>query len=59
MAVIGLILLLPGFCALLFGGALLWDRRIEPDILALVLIGLALGAGGIALLRLAIRGRRS
>ncbi len=60
MVVFGIIMLLPGLCALLFGGgSLFMDGRIESDIAPLVFLGLLVGAAGIALIWAAIRGRRA
>lgn len=55
----GVILLLPGLCALLFGGgSLVEEGRIDLNFIPIILIGLFAGALGIVLLRLGIRGRR-
>jgi len=60
MAIAGIIMLLPGLCALLVGGGSLYtDGRVEPWIASLVFLGLALGACGIVLIWAAIRGRRA
>ena len=58
MIVTGLILLLPGLCALGFGFAELNSSSTEPIVSLLVLIGLVLGAIGVGLIWSAIRGRR-
>ena len=59
MAIFGIILLLPGACALLFGGISISDRgRIDSDVAPLVFLGLAVGLGGVALIWAAIKGRR-
>ncbi|BAL73515.1 hypothetical protein [Bradyrhizobium cosmicum] len=60
MAISGVILLLPGLCALLFGGLSISDRsQIASDIAPLIFLGLAVGAGGVGLIWAAIRRRRS
>lgn len=56
MVLFGLILLLPGLCAILFG-ALSWPT-FEPAILSLILLGLLVGFAGVMLIRAAIKGRR-
>lgn len=64
MVVIGIFLLLPGLCAVVIGVTTLpggpgHDKSGLYDlVLICVLIGLALGLGGILLIRAAIRGRR-
>lgn len=60
MAIFGIILLLPGACALLFGGISISDRgRIDSDVAPLVFLGLVVGLFGVALIWAAIKGRRS
>ena len=58
MIVTGLILLLPGACALFFGFAELTSSGSDPVVSLLVLIGLVLGAVGVGMIWSAIRGRR-
>jgi uncharacterized membrane protein HdeD (DUF308 family) len=58
MIVAGIILLLPGLCALIFGGLALSEGSIPSDIASLILLGLFVGAGGVMLIVSAIRGRR-
>ncbi len=59
MAIFGIILLLPGACALLVGGFSISDSgRIDSDVAPLVFVGLVVGLGGVALIRAAIKGRR-
>jgi hypothetical protein len=58
MVIAGLILLLPGLCAVIFGAGELTGSSVDPTILVLVLFGLALGFGGVMLIWSAIRGRR-
>ncbi|MDH2399471.1 hypothetical protein QCM77_05850 [Bradyrhizobium sp. SSUT18] len=60
MAGFGIIMLLPGLCALLFGGtSISASGRIDSDIAPLVFLGLVVGMGGVALIWAAIRGRRA
>jgi hypothetical protein len=60
MIVTGLILLLPGLCALGFGFVTLTSSGSnEPVVNLLVLIGLVLGGIGVGMIWSAIRGRRS
>jgi hypothetical protein len=58
MIVAGLILLLPGLCALGFGYAEMSSSSSDPLVGLLVTIGLVLGAVGVGLIWSAIRGRR-
>jgi hypothetical protein len=58
MVVVGIILLLPGLCALVFGVASLTAPRSDPGFTPFILIGLLVGVGGIVLIRAAIRGPR-
>jgi hypothetical protein len=59
MVIFGIIMLLPGLCALLFGGISVVDEgRIEAAIAPLVFLGLVAGAAGVALIWGAIRGRK-
>jgi hypothetical protein len=60
MVIVGIILLLPGLCALIFGvGSLTSRGGFEKDILPFVLVGLMVGAVGVLMIRWAIRGPRS
>ena len=58
MIITGIILLLPGLCALIFGGIALTERSVPSDIASLIALGLLIGAGGVMLIVSAIRGRR-
>jgi uncharacterized membrane protein HdeD (DUF308 family) len=58
MVIVGIILLLPGLCALIFAAGSLGSRS-DSGFAPLILLGLLVGAGGVALIRFAIRGRRS
>ncbi|KYK46897.1 hypothetical protein [Bradyrhizobium sp. 191] len=60
MAMFGIFMLLPGACALLFGGVSVFeDGNIASDIAPLVFLGLVVGIGGVALIWAAIRGRKA
>ncbi|RXH40806.1 hypothetical protein [Bradyrhizobium zhanjiangense] len=60
MVIAGVILLLPGLCALLFGGISISDSgKIDSDIAPLVFLGLVVGIGGVVLIWAAIRGRKA
>ena len=60
MAGFGVLMLLPGLCALLFGGMSVFeDGRIASDIAPLVFLGLVVGIGGVALIWAAIKGRKA
>ncbi|PDT89595.1 hypothetical protein CO669_15055 [Bradyrhizobium sp. Y36] len=60
MAISGIILLLPGLCALLFGGISISDGgKIDSDIAPLIFLGLVVGIGGVALIWAAIKGRKA
>jgi hypothetical protein len=60
MAIFGIFMLLPGLCALLFGGmSVVEDGKIAVDIAPLVFLGIVVGIGGVALIWAAIKGRRS
>jgi hypothetical protein len=55
MVIAGLILLLPGLCALVFGVGSLTSGGLERGILPFVLVGLLVGAGGVLMIRWAFR----
>ena len=57
MILAGLILLLPGLCAVIFGVGELSSSSTDPVIMALVTVGLILGGLGIGMIWTAIRGR--
>ncbi|WP_342736465.1 hypothetical protein [Bradyrhizobium sp. B117] len=60
MVISGLVLLLPGLCALLFGADSVIDGgKIDSDIAPLVFLGLVVGIGGVALIWAAIKGRKA
>jgi drug/metabolite transporter (DMT)-like permease len=59
MVVVGIMLLLPGLCALLFGAASMSSgSHLEPALTAMVLLGLMVAAFGVFLIAKAIRGPR-
>jgi hypothetical protein len=58
MVIVGIILLLPGLCAVIFGLGSMTNSHLEPTLMVLVLFGLMVGAAGIALIVAAVRGRR-
>jgi hypothetical protein len=58
MVVFGIIMLLPGLCALLFTGISIFsDGRFDSSIGSFVALGLLVGAFGVLLIWAAIRGR--
>jgi hypothetical protein len=60
MAIAGIFMLLPGLCALLFGGmSVVEGGQIPSDIASLVFLGLVIGIGGIVMIWAAIMGRKS
>ena len=60
MAISGIFMLLPGLCALLFGGMSVVDGgRIAADIAPLIFLGLVIGMGGVAMIWAAIKGRKA
>jgi hypothetical protein len=60
LILIGCILLLPGLCALLFGGFALTDlRHFDSGLASFIVLGLLAGTLGIAIIRAATRGPSS
>ncbi|MDF0517208.1 hypothetical protein P0R31_08185 [Bradyrhizobium yuanmingense] len=60
MAIAGIFMLLPGLCALLFGGmSVVEGGRIPADIASLIFLGLVIGIGGVAMIWAAIKGRKA
>jgi hypothetical protein len=60
MAIAGILMLLPGLCALLFGGmSVVEGGRIPSDVASLVFLGLLIGVGGVVLIWAAIVGRKA
>ncbi len=56
MVIAGLIMLLPGLCAIVFGVGSLTNSSPEPIVMVLVVIGLLVGFLGIMLIRAAVKG---
>ncbi len=60
MVLAGIILLLPGLCALLFGGmALMQPQHFDSGLVPFIVVGLLVGALGIVLISAAFRNPRS
>jgi hypothetical protein len=60
LILVGCILLLPGLCALLFGGiALTEPHGFDSSFVSFIVLGLLAGALGIVIIRAATRGPRS
>jgi hypothetical protein len=59
MVIVGVILLLPGVCALIFGFGTLSSSSSDPLVTGLVTLGLLVAVGGISLIWAAIRGPRA
>jgi hypothetical protein len=59
MVIVGVILLLPGVCALIFGFGTFTSSGSDPVVTALVTLGLLVALGGIFLIWAAIRGPRA
>ena len=59
MVIAGLIMLLPGLCAIIFGVGSLTNSSVEPIVMVLVLLGLFVGFLGILLIRAAVKGPRA
>jgi H+/Cl- antiporter ClcA len=55
MVIVGIILLLPGLCALTFAGAALTERSFPSDFVSFIVVGLLVGFAGVMLIRAAIR----
>jgi hypothetical protein len=58
MVIVGVVLLLPGLCAAIFGVASFSEPQIDSSVMGFVVIGLLLGFAGIMLIRAVIRGPR-
>ena len=56
MIIIGTVLLLPGLCAVIFGGMALTEPRFDSSFVPFILFGVAVGIGGVFLIRAALRG---
>jgi len=59
MVVVGIVLLLPGLCAVIIGAASLSGASFPSDVVSFILYGLLAGFSGVMLIREATRGRRS
>ena len=59
MVIAGLIMLLPGLCAIIFGVGSLTGSSMDPIVTVLVLLGLFVGFLGIMLIRAAVKGPRA
>lgn len=57
MVLFGIVLLLPGLCALIFGVTMIGEAHFDSTIVPLVLLGLLVGFGGVMLLYFAATGR--
>jgi len=57
MVIAGIILLLPGLCAVIFGGMALTQPHFDSGFTSFIVVGLLVGIGGIMLIRAAIVGR--
>ena len=56
MVLVGVIMLLPGLCALLFGAMSFSESHFDTGFMPLIVIGLLIGFAGVMLIRAAIRG---
>jgi hypothetical protein len=56
MVIVGVVLLLPGLCALVFGAGSLFSPSYDSGFTPFILFGLLVGFGGIMLIRAGIRG---
>jgi hypothetical protein len=59
MIIVGIILLLPGLCAVIFGGLALTEPRFDSGFVPFILFGVAMGIGGVFLIRAALRGPKT
>ena len=59
MVLVGIVLLLPGLCAVIFGVGSMGSSHLDPMVSLLVLLGLLVGVAGVLLIRAAIRGPRA
>jgi hypothetical protein len=58
MVLVGIVLLLPGLCALLFGAGSLTQSHFDAGLMPFVIIGLVVGFVGVMVIWMAIRGPR-
>ena len=59
MVLAGIILLLPGLCAVLFGGMSITQPQFDSGFAPFILLGLLVGAGGVMLIVAAIHGPKA
>jgi hypothetical protein len=59
MVIFGVILLLPGLCALIFSAVAFTGGSFPSDFVSLIVMGLLVGFAGVMLIRAAIRGPQS
>ena len=58
MVIVGVVLLLPGLCALVFGAGSLFSPSYDSGFTPFILFGLLVGFGGVMMIRAALRGPR-
>ena len=58
MVIVGVVLLLPGLCALVFGAGSLFSTSYDSGFTPFILFGLLVGFGGVMMIRAALRGPR-
>ena len=58
MVIVGVVLLLPGLCALVFGAGSLFSTSYDSGFTPFILFGLLVGFGGVMVIRAALRGPR-
>ena len=58
MVIVGVVLLLPGLCALVFGAGSLFSSSYDSGFTLFILLGLMVGFGGVMMIRAALRGQR-
>ena len=58
MVIAGVVLLLPGLCALVFGAGSLFSSSYDSGFTLFILFGLLVGFGGVMMIRAALRGQR-
>ena len=58
MVIVGVVLLLPSLCALVFGAGSLFSSSYDSGFTLFILFGLLVGFGGVMTIRAALRGQR-
>jgi hypothetical protein len=58
MVIVGVVLLLPGLCALVFGAGSLFSSCYDSGFTLFILFGLMVGFGGVMTIRAALRGQQ-